>query len=113
MCLFVCVCLCVCVCVCLCVCVCVCVRVCVHCMCVCRVGQNHVCTVCIRYYGQGSHQLYGHIQCIYTFIANPMCVCVCVCVSVCVSVCVCVCVCAHGIKPMALVTLTMCSRSVF
>ena len=40
-----------------------------------RVGQNHICTVCIRYLRQGNHQgnhhLYGHIRCIYTVLANP------------------------------------------
>jgi len=65
-----------------CVCVCVCVRV---CMCACtyvcaclrfspimiRVGQNHIYTVYIRYFWQGNHQIYGHIRCIYTVLANP------------------------------------------
>ena len=37
----------------------------------CRVGQNHIYTVCIRYYWQGNHQIYGHIRCIYTVLANP------------------------------------------
>jgi len=73
----------------------VCVRVCVClCMCVCavasavlgatdtqellviicdmsRVGQNHIYTVYIRYFWQGNHQIYGHIRCIYTVLANP------------------------------------------
>jgi len=85
-----------------------------------RVGQNHIYTVYIRYFWQGNHQIYGHIRCIYTVLANlivttsfvwryslvscavllhghnqpPVCVCVlCVCVCcVCVRVC-CVCVC--------------------
>jgi len=28
-------------------------------------------TVHIRYYWQGNHQIYGHIRCIYTVLANP------------------------------------------
>jgi len=36
-----------------------------------RVGQNHVYAVYIRYFWQGNHQIYGHIQCIYTVLANP------------------------------------------
>jgi hypothetical protein len=36
-----------------------------------RVGQNHVYTVFIRYVWQGNHQIYGHIRCIYTVLANP------------------------------------------
>jgi len=36
-----------------------------------RVGQNHVYTVCIRYLWQGNHQIYGHIRCMYTVLANP------------------------------------------
>jgi len=36
-----------------------------------RVGQNHKFTVYIRYFWQGNHQIYGHIQCIYTILANP------------------------------------------
>ena len=38
---------------------------------VCRVGQNHICTVYIRCFWQGNHQLYGHIRCFYTVLANP------------------------------------------
>ena len=43
---------------------------------ICRVGQNHIyirCmyTVYIRYFMQGNHQIYGHIRCIYTVLANP------------------------------------------
>jgi len=38
-----------------------------------RLGQNHVCTVYIRYFLQGNHQIYGHIRCIYTVLANPIC----------------------------------------
>jgi len=83
-------------------------HVCVLCVfCICRVGQNHTYTVYIRYFWQGHHQIYGHIRCIYTVLANPMClsshmyvcvcvragVCMCVCVCVCVRVCVCMCVC--------------------
>jgi hypothetical protein len=37
----------------------------------CRVGQNHIYTVYIRYFGQGNHQIYGHIRCVYTVLANP------------------------------------------
>jgi len=47
-----------------------------------RVGQNHIYAVYIRYFWQGNHQiyrlklfiiiLYGHIQCIYTVLANPV-----------------------------------------
>jgi hypothetical protein len=44
-----------------------------HSLCVVRVGQNHICTVYIRYFWQGNHQIYGHIRCIYTVLANPMC----------------------------------------
>jgi len=36
-----------------------------------RVGQNHIYTVCIRYFWQGIHHIYGHIRCIYTVLANP------------------------------------------
>jgi adenosyl cobinamide kinase/adenosyl cobinamide phosphate guanylyltransferase len=36
-----------------------------------RVGHNHIYTVCIRYFWQGNHQIYGHIRCIYTVLANP------------------------------------------
>jgi hypothetical protein len=36
-----------------------------------RVGQNHIYTVYIRYFWQGKHQIYGHIRCIYTVLANP------------------------------------------
>jgi len=36
-----------------------------------RVGQNHIYTVYIRYFWQRNHQIYGHIQCIYTVLANP------------------------------------------
>jgi hypothetical protein len=36
-----------------------------------RVGQNHIYTVFIRYFWQGNHQIYGHIRCIYTVLANP------------------------------------------
>jgi hypothetical protein len=34
-------------------------------------GQNPMYTVSIRYFWQGNHQIYGHIQCIYTVLANP------------------------------------------
>ena len=36
-----------------------------------RVGQNHIYTVYIRYSWQGNHQIYGHIRCIYTVLADP------------------------------------------
>jgi hypothetical protein len=36
-----------------------------------RVGQNHIYTVYIRYFWQGNHQIYGHLRCIYTVLANP------------------------------------------
>ena len=36
-----------------------------------RVGQNHMYTVYIRYFWQGNHEMYGHIRCIYTVLANP------------------------------------------
>jgi len=32
---------------------------------ICRVGQDHIHTVYIRYFWQGNHQIYGHIRCIY------------------------------------------------
>ena len=38
-----------------------------------RVCQNHIYTVYIRYFWQGIHQIYGHIRCIYTVLANPIC----------------------------------------
>ena len=35
-----------------------------------RVGQDHNYAVCIRYFGQGNHHIYGHIRCcsVYTVI---------------------------------------------
>ena len=36
-----------------------------------RVGQYHIYTVYIRYFWQGNYEIYGHIQCIYTVLANP------------------------------------------
>ena len=36
-----------------------------------KVGQNHIYTVYIQYIWQGNHQIYGHIWCIYTVLANP------------------------------------------
>jgi hypothetical protein len=36
-----------------------------------RVGQNHIYTVYIRWFWQENHQIYGHIRCIYTVLANP------------------------------------------
>jgi hypothetical protein len=38
---------------------------------ICRVGQNHVYTVYIRYFWQGNHRIYGHIRGICTVLANP------------------------------------------
>jgi len=35
-------------------------------------GRTHIYTVYIRYFWQGNHQIYGHIRCIYTVLANPM-----------------------------------------
>jgi hypothetical protein len=46
-----------------------------------RVGQNHIYTVYIRYFWQGNYQIYGHIRCMYTVLANPthtFCTC-CIC----------------------------------
>jgi hypothetical protein len=40
--------------------------------CMCRVVQNHIYTVYIRFVWQGNHQIHGHIQCIYTVLANPI-----------------------------------------
>jgi len=34
------------------------------------VGQNHICTVYMRYFWQGIQQIYGHIRCMYTVLAN-------------------------------------------
>jgi len=31
---------------------------------ICRVGQDHIYTVYIRYFWQGNHQIYGHARCI-------------------------------------------------
>ena len=87
--------------------------VCVSCLAVCkvpltrisRVGQNHIYMVYLRYFWQGNYQIYGHIRCIYTVLANPAYMCVCgsrnvwwnvylwLCVRV-VSVCECCDVCA-------------------
>jgi hypothetical protein len=36
-----------------------------------RVGHNYIFTVYIRYFWQRNHQMYGHIRCIYTVLANP------------------------------------------
>ena len=63
LCVYVCVCACVCVCVCGCVCVCVCV--------ICRVGQSLICTVNIRYLGQGNHQIY----CVYLRFCPSLVIC--------------------------------------
>jgi len=32
----------------------------------------------IRYFGQGSHQIYGHIRCIHTVLADPTHMCMCI-----------------------------------
>jgi len=32
----------------------------------------YIYTVYIRYFWQGNHQIYGHIRCIYTVLANPL-----------------------------------------
>jgi hypothetical protein len=39
-----------------------------------RLGQNYIYiyTVYILYFWQGDHQVYGHIQCICTVLANLM-----------------------------------------
>jgi hypothetical protein len=37
----------------------------------CKVGQNHIYTVLVRYFWQGNHQIYGHIRYVYTVLANP------------------------------------------
>jgi hypothetical protein len=48
----------------------------VRCVCVCvrSIGQNHIYTVYAQYFRQGIHQIYSHIRCIYSDLANPMCV---------------------------------------
>jgi len=33
--------------------------------------EPYIYTVYIRYSWQGNHQIYGHIRCIYTFLASP------------------------------------------
>jgi len=43
----------------------------------CRVGQNHIYNIYIRDSWQKNHQIYGHIRCIYTVLANPTFVWVC------------------------------------
>ena len=35
------------------------------------VGQNLIYTVHIPYMWQGNHQIYGHIRCVHTVLANP------------------------------------------
>jgi len=38
-----------------------------------RIGQNHMYKRCIYgIFGRENHQIYGHIRCIYTVLANPM-----------------------------------------
>jgi hypothetical protein len=44
-------------------------------MVMCRVGQNHIYTVYIRYFWLGNHQLYGVCIHIYTVLATPSHVC--------------------------------------
>jgi len=39
---------------------------------ICIVGQNHIYTVHIRYFWQENHQIYGHIRCVCTVLANPI-----------------------------------------
>ena len=34
-------------------------------------GKNHIYTVYVRYFWQEIHQIYGHIRCIHTVLANP------------------------------------------
>ena len=36
-----------------------------------KVGQNRMYTVYIRDFWQGNNQIYGHIRCIYSVLANP------------------------------------------
>jgi hypothetical protein len=43
----------------------------ISCAIIVRVGLNHIYTVYIWYFWQGNHQMYGHIRCIYTVLANP------------------------------------------
>ena len=42
-----------------------------HAMDINRVGQNHIYTVYIRCFRQGNHQVYGHVRCMCTDLANP------------------------------------------
>ena len=54
-----------------------------------RVGQKHMYTVCIRYFWQENHHIYGHIWCIYTALANPkhvICMFLCRPIEVCVKI---------------------------
>ena len=44
---------------------------CSHVHCIFRVGQNHIYTVYIRCFWHGNHQIYDHIRCIHTVLANP------------------------------------------
>jgi len=38
----------------------------------CRVGQNHIYIYGVyTFFWQGNHQIYVHIRCIYTVLANP------------------------------------------
>jgi len=36
-----------------------------------RAGQNHIYTLRRRYFWQDNHQMYGHIRCVQTVLANP------------------------------------------
>jgi hypothetical protein len=40
-----------------------------------QIGNRHKYTVYVRYFWQGNHQIYGHIRCIYTVLANPIHMC--------------------------------------
>jgi hypothetical protein len=52
--------------------------------CIVRVGHNYIYTHIhvyiyiiygyIRYFGQGNHQIYGHIRCICTVLAETLCI---------------------------------------
>jgi len=33
--------------------------------------SEHICGAYVRCFWQGNHQIYGHIRCIYTVLANP------------------------------------------
>ena len=44
-----------------------------------RVGQNHICTVYIRYLWQGNYLKYGHIRCIYIWFWPTLAITICLC----------------------------------